>query len=141
MNKINIDGLKDLIRLLNDFKNVSLLVQTGTRPSLHMAYVGIHKLEGHLNGTDVDANGETINIDDRHEGRTKLNENNIFFMVIIFFSRTELFPKKRLVQLLQSMITFNEKHLAAAVLHPLNRRLTFATTYSKKLLIHIYVNK
>ena len=67
--KINCDGLKDLIRLLSVFKEVSILVQTGTRPSLHMAYIAMNKLEHHLDGTDVDENGETITIDDRHEGK------------------------------------------------------------------------
>ncbi|CAF3167351.1 unnamed protein product, partial [Rotaria sp. Silwood2] len=68
LNKINIDGLKDLIRLLSVFKDVSVLVQTGTRPSLHMAYIAMNKLEHHLNGNDVDENGDFIHIDDRHEG-------------------------------------------------------------------------
>ncbi|CAF4365844.1 unnamed protein product [Rotaria sp. Silwood2] len=67
LNKINIDGLKDLIRLLSVFKDVSVLVQTGTRPSLHMAYIAMNKLEHHLNGNDVDENGDFIHIDDRHE--------------------------------------------------------------------------
>jgi hypothetical protein len=77
LNSINTDALKDLIRLLNEFKNVSLLVQTGNRPSLHMAYICINKLEHHLNGTDVDANGDVINIDDRHEGNNKRNHSGI----------------------------------------------------------------
>ena len=68
LNKINIDGLKDLIHLLSVFKDVSILVQTGSRPSLHMAYIAVNKLEHHLNGNDVNENGESINIDDRHEG-------------------------------------------------------------------------
>jgi hypothetical protein len=68
LNKINIDGLKDLICLLSVFKDVSLLVQTGNRPSLHMAYIAMNKLEHHLNGTDIDKDGESITIDDRHEG-------------------------------------------------------------------------
>ncbi|CAF4736451.1 unnamed protein product, partial [Rotaria magnacalcarata] len=55
LNNINIDALKDLIGLLSEFKNVSSLVQTGTRPSLHMAYICINKLERHLSGTDVNA--------------------------------------------------------------------------------------
>lgn len=75
LNNINTDALKDVICLLNEFKNVSLLVQTGTRPLLHMAYVGINKLEHHLNGTDVDQNGEIITIDDRHEGSIDRNDN------------------------------------------------------------------
>ena len=49
-----------------NLKNVSLLVQTSTRPSLHMTYMSINKLERHVSGTDVDENGENINIDDRH---------------------------------------------------------------------------
>jgi hypothetical protein len=68
LNKINIDGLKDLICLLSVFKDVSFLVQTGNRPSLHMAYIAMNKLEHHLNGTDIDKDGESITIDDRHEG-------------------------------------------------------------------------
>ncbi|CAF4281744.1 unnamed protein product, partial [Rotaria sordida] len=66
--KINVDGLKDLVYLLSVFKDVCILVQTGTRPSLHMAYIAMNKLERHLSGTDVDENGESITIDDRHEG-------------------------------------------------------------------------
>lgn len=68
LTKINIDGLKDLICLLSVFKDVSLLVQTGSRPSLHMAYIAMNKLEHHLNGTDIDKDGESIRINDRHEG-------------------------------------------------------------------------
>ena len=68
LKKINVDGLKDLIGLLSVFKDVSLLVQTGNRPSLHMAYIAMNKLEHHLNGTDIDKDGESITIDDRHEG-------------------------------------------------------------------------
>lgn len=77
LNHINIDGLKDLIILLKEFKNASLLVQTGIRPSLHMAYVCINKLERHLNGTDVDEDGESINLDDRHEGNNEHNQSDI----------------------------------------------------------------
>ena len=47
LNKINIDELKDLVCLLSVFKDVSLLVQTGNRPSLHMAYIAMNKLEHH----------------------------------------------------------------------------------------------
>ncbi|CAF3359819.1 unnamed protein product [Rotaria socialis] len=86
LNNINIDALKDLICLLKEFKNVSLLVQICTRPSLHMAYIGINKLEHHLTGADFDQNDDLINIDDRRE---------------------------------------------AAILHPLYRELTFATSYFK----------
>ncbi|CAF4034435.1 unnamed protein product [Rotaria sp. Silwood2] len=76
LNIINIDALKDLISLLSEFKNVSLLVQTGTRPSLHMAYISINKLERHLNGTDADEEGEIINIYDRHEGNNERNDSD-----------------------------------------------------------------
>ena len=69
LNKINCDGLKDLIRLLSVFKDVSILLQTGTPPSLHTAYIAMNKLERHLDGSGVDENGETITIDDRHEGK------------------------------------------------------------------------
>ncbi|CAF4309979.1 unnamed protein product, partial [Rotaria sp. Silwood2] len=118
--KINVDGLKDLIYLLSVFKDVCILVQTGTRPSLHMAYIAMNKLERHLSGTDADESGEFITIDDRHEG-------------------TEFF-RRRLLQLLRTMFTFDEKHLAAAVLHPLYRRLTFASTYSKTI-AHSYIHQ
>ncbi|CAF4262448.1 unnamed protein product [Rotaria sp. Silwood2] len=76
LNIINIDALKDLISLLSEFKNVSLLVQTGTRPSLHMACISINKLERHLNGTDADEEGEIINIYDRHEGNNERNDSD-----------------------------------------------------------------
>ena len=52
---------------------------------------------------------------------------------------TELF-RKRLLQPLRTMFAFDEKHLAAAVLHPLYRRLTFATAYSKTI-AHSYVRQ
>ncbi|CAF2047774.1 unnamed protein product [Rotaria magnacalcarata] len=68
LHKINSDGLKDLIRPLSVFKDVSTLVQTGTRPSLHMAYIGGNKLEYHLNGSDADENGDSVPMDNRHEG-------------------------------------------------------------------------
>ncbi|CAF4514251.1 unnamed protein product [Rotaria socialis] len=103
-----------------EFKNVSSLVQTGTRPSLHMAYICINKLERHLSGTGVNADGENIDIYDRHEG-------------IDFF-------RKRLIQLLKCMFTFDDKHLAAAILHPLYRKLTFATTYFKSI-AHFYIRE
>ena len=38
------------------------------------------------------------------------------------------------------MFAFDEKHLAAAVLHPLYRRLTFATAYSKTI-AHSYIRQ
>ena len=69
LNKINCDGLKDLIHLLSVFKDVSILLQTETRPSLHMAYIVMNKLERRSDGSDVDENGETITIDDCHEGK------------------------------------------------------------------------
>ncbi|CAF1162410.1 unnamed protein product [Rotaria magnacalcarata] len=110
LNNINIDALKDLIGQLSEFKNVSSLVQTDTRPSLHMAYICINKLERHLSGTDVNADGENIDIYDRHQGRIELNETD---------------------QLL---------HLAAAILHPLYRKLTFDSTYSKSI-AHLYIRE
>ena len=91
LNNINIDALKDLICLLKEFKNVSLLVQTGTRPSLHMAYIGINKLEHHLNGTDVDENGDIINIDDRHEGNIEHNESIYYFLYLFYFQELNFF--------------------------------------------------
>ncbi|CAF1032271.1 unnamed protein product [Adineta steineri] len=120
LDHISMDGLKDLICLLKEFKNVSLQVQTGTRPSLHMAYICINKLERHLNGTDVDKDGKFINIDDRHEG-------------------TDFF-RKRLFQLLQCMFAFDNKHIVAAALHPLYRKLTFATTYNKTF-AYVYIRE
>ena len=91
LNNINIDALKDLICLLKEFKNVSLLVQTGTRPSLHMAYIGINKLEHHFNGTDVDENGDIINIDDRHEGNIEHNESIYYFLYLFYFQELNFF--------------------------------------------------
>ena len=38
------------------------------------------------------------------------------------------------------MFTFDEKHLAAAILHPLYRRLAFASTYSKTI-AHSYIRQ
>ncbi|CAF3426928.1 unnamed protein product [Rotaria sp. Silwood1] len=120
LNNISTDALKDLICLLSEFKNVSILVQTGTRPSLHLAYICVNKLEHHLHGTDVDKEGEMICIDDRDEG-------------------TDFF-RKRLIQLLKSKFTFDEKHFAAAVLHPLYRKLSFTTKYSKNI-AHLYIRE
>ena len=68
LQKINSDGWKDLISLLSVFKVVSIFVQTGTRPSLHMTYIVMNKLEHHLNGNDVDENGEFVPTDHRYEG-------------------------------------------------------------------------
>ena len=69
LNEINCDGLKDLIHLLSVFKDVSILLQTETRPSLHTGYIAMKKLERRLDGSDVDEDGETITINDRHEGK------------------------------------------------------------------------
>ncbi|CAF5220181.1 unnamed protein product, partial [Rotaria magnacalcarata] len=120
LNNISQDALKDLIVLLSEFKNVSTLVQTGSRPTLHMAYISMNKLANHLNGTDVNNDGEIIQIFDRHDG-------------IDFF-------RKRLNQLLKSMFTFDDRHLAAAILHHMYRRLTFATSYSKNF-AHLYIRE
>ncbi|CAF4426235.1 unnamed protein product [Rotaria magnacalcarata] len=109
LNNISQDVLKDLIVLLSEFKNVSTLVQTGSRPTLHIAYISMNILANHLNGTDVNNDGEIIQIFDRHDG-------------IDFF-------RKRWNQLLKSMFTFDDRHLAAAILYPMYRRLTFATSY------------
>jgi len=68
LNKINIDGLKDIILLLDTFQHVIKLIQTGDRPTLHMVYVCLNKLQLHLKGKDIDANGDLIIINDRHEG-------------------------------------------------------------------------
>ncbi|CAF4026456.1 unnamed protein product [Rotaria magnacalcarata] len=139
LNNINIDALKDLIGLLSEFKNVSSLVQTGTRPSLHMAYICINKLERHLSGTDVNADGENIDIYDRHEGRIDLNKANQLFYVSFLF-QVLIFFRKRLIQLLKCMFTFDDKHLAAAILDPLYRKLTFASTYSKSI-AYLYIRE
>jgi hypothetical protein len=72
LNKINIDGLKDMVILLETFQDVIKLIQTGDRPTLHMVYVALNKLKLHLEGKDVDANGNPILIDDRHEGNEYL---------------------------------------------------------------------
>ncbi|CAF5160726.1 unnamed protein product, partial [Rotaria magnacalcarata] len=104
LNNISQDVLKDLIVLLSEFKNVSTLVQTGSRPTLHIAYISMNILANHLNGTDVNNDGEIIQIFDRHDG-------------IDFF-------RKRWNQLLKSMFTFDDRHLAAAILYPMYRRLT-----------------
>jgi hypothetical protein len=76
-----VNELQDLINLLSAIKQVSILVQTGTRPSLQMAYIAINKLERHLIGTDVDENGNAITtIEDRHEGEYHiLVERNILY--------------------------------------------------------------
>jgi hypothetical protein len=68
LNKININGLKDMVILLETFQDVIKLIQTGDRPTLHMVYVCLNKLKLHLEGKDVDANGDLILISDRHEG-------------------------------------------------------------------------
>ncbi|CAF4735200.1 unnamed protein product, partial [Rotaria socialis] len=44
------------------------------------------------------------------------------------------------IQLLKCMFTFDDKHLAAAILHPLYRKLTFATTYFKSI-AHFYIRE
>ncbi len=68
LNKISVEGLKDLVILLETFKNVTKMIQHGDRPSLHMVYVGLNKLKLHLSGEDMNSDGEKIIIDDRHEG-------------------------------------------------------------------------
>jgi hypothetical protein len=47
-----------------------------------MAYVGINKLEHHLNGTDVDENGEIISL-----------MSIMRTVYILFFSGTKMFSK------------------------------------------------
>ncbi len=68
LNKISVEGLKDLVILLETFKDVTKMIQHGDRPSLHMVYVGLNKLKLHLSGEDMNSDGEQIIIDDRHEG-------------------------------------------------------------------------
>jgi hypothetical protein len=85
LSKINLDGLNDLISLLSVIKQVSVLAQTGTRPSLKMAHIAMNKLGRHSTGTDVDENGDAITIDDRHEGEYHiLVEENIFYNIFSF---------------------------------------------------------
>lgn len=74
LKRINIDSVKDMVVLLGTFQEVMTLIQTGDRPTLHMVYVGINKISIHLHGTDVDSNGDTIVIDDRHDGRNISNK-------------------------------------------------------------------
>jgi hypothetical protein len=52
---------------------------------------------------------------------------------MIFFSLGTNFFRKRLLQLLRTMLTYDEKYLAVAVLHPFYRRLTLTTPYSKTI--------
>jgi len=68
LNRINVEGLRDMVTLLKTFQDVITLIQHGDRPTLHMVYVGLNKLKLHLSGVDVDSNGEKIIIDDRHAG-------------------------------------------------------------------------
>ncbi|CAF4346227.1 unnamed protein product, partial [Rotaria magnacalcarata] len=68
INRINIEGLRDLVVLLKTFQDVITLIQHGDRPSLHLVYVGLNKLKLHLSYDDIDNNGNEIIIDDRHEG-------------------------------------------------------------------------
>ena len=131
LNKVNIDELKGLISLLAVFKDASVLIQTGSRPALHMAYIAVNKLERYLTGNDVDENDESINIDHRHKGERqvlmKQTINHSFSLI-----RGGVF-RKRLLQFWRTMLTFYEKHLAAGVLHPLYRRWAFVSTYSKTI--------
>lgn len=62
---------------------------------------------------------------------------SVFFT---FFSLGTEFFRKRLFQLLRTMFIFDEKHLAAAVLHPLYKKLTFANAYSKGI-AHSYIRQ
>ena len=41
INKIHIEGLRDLAILLKTFEDVISLIQHSDRPTLHMAYVGL----------------------------------------------------------------------------------------------------
>ncbi|CAF2040861.1 unnamed protein product [Rotaria magnacalcarata] len=59
-------------------------IQTGSRPTLHMAYISMNKLANHLNGTDVNNDGDIIQIFDRHDGNTE--SNNIKSSVIALTS-------------------------------------------------------
>ncbi|CAM4847109.1 unnamed protein product, partial [Rotaria magnacalcarata] len=120
LNKIHIGGLKDLVILLDTFQEVIKMIQTGDRPTLHMVYVSLNKLKLHLDGKDVNMNGDPKLIDDRHEG-------------------TDFF-RQRIKQLLSLMFHLDKKHLAAALLHPQYRKLTFIDDY-KKSKTHIYVRQ
>ncbi|CAF2155624.1 unnamed protein product, partial [Rotaria magnacalcarata] len=96
INRINIEGLRDLVVLLKTFQDVITLIQHGDRPSLHLVYVGLNKLELHLSCDDIDNNGNEIIIDDRHE--------------------------------------------AAALLHPLYRKLTYVNDY-QRMKTHIFIRQ
>ena len=54
------------------------LIQTGDRSTSHMVYVGWNKLKLHLEGNDVDSNGNPISIEDRHEGISLLFLDSIW---------------------------------------------------------------
>ena len=58
---------------------------------------------------------------------------------VFFIPGTDFF-RKRLGQLLRCKFAFDDRHLAAAVLHPLYRRLTFATPYCKNI-AHLYIRE
>ena len=62
-----------------------------------------------------------------------------YFLVISYFQELN-FSKMPFQELLRCMFTFDEKHIAAAVLHLLYRRLTFATTYTKSI-GHVYIRE
>ena len=76
-----------MIRLLETFQDVIKLIQTGDRPTLHMVYVGLNKLKLHLEGKDVDSNGDPILIDDRHEGNDYLQKFMRMYASCLFFNR------------------------------------------------------
>jgi hypothetical protein len=99
LNKINIEGLKDMVILLKVFQDVITLIQHGDRPTLHMVYVGLNKLKLDLSGYDVESDGEQIIIDDRHEGNTTICRKYMFSNL---FLGNDFF-RKRLKQLLSLM--------------------------------------
>ena len=61
-----------MVRLFETIQDDIQLIQTGDRPTLHMAYVCLNKLKLQLEGNDVDINDNIIVIDDRHESNDYL---------------------------------------------------------------------
>ncbi|CAF3383242.1 unnamed protein product, partial [Rotaria sp. Silwood2] len=135
MDKTGRSVFLDLVHLLETFQDVFKLIQTGDRPTLHMVYVGMNKLKLHLDGKDIDTNGDLILIDDRHEDNfvLKLCSHEFCFLGIDFY-------RQRIKQLLFLMFHFDKKHLAAALLHPQYRKLSFIDDY-KRSETHIYVQQ
>ena len=58
INRINVEGLRDLVILLKTFEDVITLIQHGDCPTLHMVHIGLSRLKSHLFDEDIDSNGE-----------------------------------------------------------------------------------